>query len=285
MRVNLPWAVVLVLLGMWAFNWPEAEDFSDSVRYAVFQDGIPISDSAGNPLLYATEVEAGMALQKAANDNPQSMFSVKPEGEWLVAPQEDGIPVTPRPLETRLVWDYDCTGDAAPIVAKPLDGAVLNRTFFCVEVKLGFKPHHVIFKQNGTVQRRENYLPYTVAYTYVAGQTVLEAVVYSTETTIAEVIEARFLIDVNAGSTPNPAPLVSVTFEWTAPTSREDGTPLRPEEIANFALLWAQSRVLLDGSDTSATRTFPPGDYEFSMTAIDTTGLESLPSDTLRVSL
>jgi len=282
------WAVIP--LAIWAFHLPSAEDFTAAVRYSVYQDGIPITGSDGVPFLYATEVEAGMALQKAANENPQSQFSVRPEGQWVLAPQESGEPYTPTtatppPLEDRLVWDYACTSDNAPQVPKRLDGAVVTSSYICVEVLLSFKPHHVIFKSNGATQRRENYYPYTSGYEYNPGQTVVEAVVYSTEDSIQEVIEATFVIDLTANTSPDPAPLISVTFEWTAPDSREDGTPLRPDEIANFALLWAGSRVLLDGTARTTTRVFPPGDYTFAMTAIDLDGRESVPSEPERVSL
>lgn len=261
----------------------------DTVRYGVWQDGIPITDSTGKPLLYATEVEAGMALQKVATEQPQSEFKVVPEGEWLVPPQESGNPPSPEPapvLETRLVYDATSRGDNAPSTLYQLDGSTLPAdTKLYVEVLLDYRPHHVLFSVNGKVIRRENVYPYTHAGSYAAGSYLLEAIVYQTEDLVKEVVSAKFVANSTASTTPDPAPLTTVEFQWTAPESREDGTPLRPEEIANFALLWAGSRVLLPGTERSAARAFPSGSYEFSMTAIDLAGLESVPSESVKVSL
>lgn len=94
------------------------------------------------------------------------------------------------------------------------------------------------------------------------------------------------------------APLVfavdSKTFEWDAPTEREDGTVLPDVEIAEFRIycdgvaspIWVQTNEPND-SDTwlSPEGTFALGTHSCYATAVDTGGRESVPSNAVPFSV
>jgi hypothetical protein len=75
----------------------------------------------------------------------------------------------------------------------------------------------------------------------------------------------------------------SADLSWVAPTTRDDGSPLLPSEIAGYVLYYGpeqggyNSSVRIDDpSTTSLTVTdLPAGTYYFVVTARDTTGNES----------
>ena len=71
-----------------------------------------------------------------------------------------------------------------------------------------------------------------------------------------------------------------LTITWTAPTSRQNGRPLKPDDIARYEL---QARVngapdfstIADPPSTATTAVLDspaPGDYEFRIRAIEKNG-------------
>ena len=76
----------------------------------------------------------------------------------------------------------------------------------------------------------------------------------------------------------------SLTVTWTAPTEREDGTPLPASEIAGYRLMrWfngaEQPEVSLASIPSVATLDVQPGKHCVAMRTVDTDGLESAPTD------
>ena len=76
----------------------------------------------------------------------------------------------------------------------------------------------------------------------------------------------------------------TVTFEWTTPTQREDNTALPLSEIANFRVAYtangaAQTPFTVANSATTHTlNNVAAGRYCFTITTVDTDGLESVPT-------
>ena len=73
------------------------------------------------------------------------------------------------------------------------------------------------------------------------------------------------------------------TLEWTAPVTREDGTPMSLAEIGGFRIYYGKSVAsytktvdVTDGTATTATMIdVPAGNYFIVMTTYDTEGRES----------
>lgn len=90
-----------------------------------------------------------------------------------------------------------------------------------------------------------------------------------------------------AGQTP--------TLNWNAPMNRVDGTKLYPGEIEGYRIYYRRSQASNSGfqshfiespSQTSWTPTpLEGGTYNFAVSTVDTTGLESPRSETLRVTI
>jgi hypothetical protein len=83
------------------------------------------------------------------------------------------------------------------------------------------------------------------------------------------------------------------TLRWEAPTFREDGSDLDSGDITEYRVYYrlrhqtsvtAISRPVTEGTSFTLNQ-FKPGAYEFSITAIDSEGLESRRSDELGVNL
>ena len=85
----------------------------------------------------------------------------------------------------------------------------------------------------------------------------------------------------------------TVTLDWKAPLTRVDGSKLYPGEIDGYRIYYRQSgdpdfdvRVI---EDANTTRWQPSGlasgDYQFAVSTVDTSGLESARSETLRVTI
>lgn len=83
------------------------------------------------------------------------------------------------------------------------------------------------------------------------------------------------------------------TLNWTAPLTREDGSPLYVGEISGYRIYYRlrhQDRfqeIFLKGSDRTsyALDSLAPGAYEFTITTLDDDGRESRRSDTVEVDL
>jgi len=80
-----------------------------------------------------------------------------------------------------------------------------------------------------------------------------------------------------------------IQFSWNKPTTRADGTTLKPEEIQKYRLykldpVTKQMVFLTDiggFQETQAVYNFPPGSYTFKMSTVDTNNLEGAMSDSI----
>jgi hypothetical protein len=82
----------------------------------------------------------------------------------------------------------------------------------------------------------------------------------------------------------NPAPIQgdgTAKISWVAPTQREDGKTLSRSEIKEFRIYWGldttynRTTVVAGGLNEHTIIGLSPGTYNFRMTAVDTSGLES----------
>ena len=101
------------------------------------------------------------------------------------------------------------------------------------------------------------------------------------------------------GETPsavNPTDSESITaptLHWDAPLTREDGSRLYASDISGYRIYYRLRHtdnyevISLSGDDITRYQLegFPPGAYEFSITALDDSGLESQRSDPITVDL
>lgn len=82
-------------------------------------------------------------------------------------------------------------------------------------------------------------------------------------------------------------------LRWNAPMTREDGSALAPGQIAGFRIYYRlrhqASYQVIRIDSPAVTRfsldSFPAGAYEFSITTVDTEGLESRRSEPVAVDL
>lgn len=88
---------------------------------------------------------------------------------------------------------------------------------------------------------------------------------------------------------PNPIP----TLVWQAPTTREDGTGLSPNEISQYRIYYKRTsasqyqviKLTNPGMTELSLSGFASGIYDFEITAVDTNGLESPPSQKVEVTI
>lgn len=83
------------------------------------------------------------------------------------------------------------------------------------------------------------------------------------------------------------------TLNWTAPLTREDGSPLYVGEISGYRIYYRLrhqdkfQEIFLKGSDSTSYTldSLAPGAYEFTITTLDDDGRESRRSDAVEVDL
>ncbi len=84
------------------------------------------------------------------------------------------------------------------------------------------------------------------------------------------------------------------TLNWDAPLTRVDGSKLYPGEIQGYRVYYRRPgeagfrvHAINDASKTEwqPTHHLPAGDYVFAVSTMDTSGLESARSETLRVTI
>ena len=83
------------------------------------------------------------------------------------------------------------------------------------------------------------------------------------------------------------------TLDWDAPLTRVDGSKLYPGEIQGYRVYYRQPddvefRVhTIDEASTTRWQpdSLPSGEYLFAVSTLDTSGLESARSETLRVTI
>ena len=86
----------------------------------------------------------------------------------------------------------------------------------------------------------------------------------------------------------NAAGAQRYSITWEAPTSREDGTPITATEIAEYRLYCEGKMTSIPSTPTEyvagVEEVLPSkGTHSCHMTAVDTAGLEGLPSDSFEL--
>jgi len=83
-----------------------------------------------------------------------------------------------------------------------------------------------------------------------------------------------------------PALAETVQLGWNMPTTREDGTPITPGEVASYTAYINDVESVADipGADTLLIIALQSGDQILTMTTIDIDGRESMPSNAVLLS-
>lgn len=97
--------------------------------------------------------------------------------------------------------------------------------------------------------------------------------------------------DPGGSDTAQASPYVNPKLSWSAPATREDGSRLYPGEISGYRLYYrlrhqsSFQTITLQGAETTqfSLDRLRPGAYEFSVTTIDSDGLESRRSGLVSV--
>ncbi len=84
--------------------------------------------------------------------------------------------------------------------------------------------------------------------------------------------------------------MATSTLTWTPPTTRTDGTPLTPDQIANATIFDDAATPPMIGTVTGAAGTFMTpvlsvGIHNFTVVTNDTTGHSSAPSNVASVTV
>lgn len=95
---------------------------------------------------------------------------------------------------------------------------------------------------------------------------------------------------IDTGSVSGQTEKGSIELQWTAPSTRADGTPLSLADISGYRIYYGASAgnypysaEVADGTETSATLTdIPVGTYYLAMTTYDVAGRESGYSSAIR---
>jgi len=197
-------------------------------------------------------------------------------------PQEPQAPSDP--TFGTIIFGHTGNSEGKPTNGQTLyDQALIAPGEIFLEVlTAGQSIHHMVWYDNGTKIRRENYAPYTARHTLTAGRHQIAAILYSSETQIIGTYRVEFFVGDGGASVEPQAPaeqqLVSVQVEWTPPQTRENGEPLAPGAIALYYLMVNSDSYTVPGSQSSYVLKLPSGDYVASLIAEDTAGLQSEPS-------
>ena len=185
----------------------------------------------------------------------------------------------------KLLFGHTGNADAQPINGQPLYDQIVVQpgpVFLEVAVK---NIHHMVWYDNGVVIRRENAWPYTTRYSLTAGQHKIEARIYSSET----VVSAKYTVDIYAadgGAAVEPAPSgKQVVIEWAPPTARENGQPIKIEEIAEYILEVGNDILKIPAPAVKHSLWLPAGTYLIALSVVDTDGLQSDKSGPVQITL
>lgn len=185
--------------------------------------------------------------------------------QWSSEARDDGTLVNPSPL-------YDQTALPSGRVYVQLLVAQASRVeFYSGSVRIG----------------TDWSAPYTYSGNPVPGQYLLTAIAYRQGQAAPEMHSVLvFVLDGAAEADVPPAfQIREVIVEWEPPLSREDGTPLSPDELSEYRLMVNDYEVIIPAPASQAHLDLPPGDYVFVISVTDTGGLESLPSDPVAASI
>ena len=199
------------------------------------------------------------------------------------APPTPAPPPVPPPTPAQIfTWSHETRGDNAPLNPQPLyDQAVISPGQIYIEALVG-RVHRVDFFNGAAKLRTERYYPYTHWAELTPGEYHLIAYVYSDDQTLAATHEVKFFVADGGASLPTEH---NVVVEWIAPTTRENGEPLSSDELSRYRLRYGDVETFVDAPNTRIELNLPSGEYEFTVSAIDTDGLESDPSNPVAIRL
>lgn len=196
-------------------------------------------------------------------------------------------PTLPAETQNVFTWSHETRGSNAPLNPQPLyDQTVLSPGQIYLEVLVG-RVHHVDWFNGGKKLRTERVYPYTHWGTLSVGSYNFVAKVYSDDTTLIATHEVFVYVadgGADAGGTGSAGDIAGSTgtheviIQWEPPTSRENGEALPAQELAGFNLLVNTDRIYIPAPTNTYTLTLPAGQYVFTITALDLSGLESAPS-------
>lgn len=231
-------------------------------------------------LLIAAPVTAGYQVYK---DGEVVADCVAP-ATTSPPPSDTTAPPSNDPTFGTILFSRTGKSDGSPINGQVLyDQALLAPGTVYLEVlTTGQSIHHMVWYDNGTKIRRENFIPYTASHTLTTGKHQIAAILYSSETQLIGTYRVEFFVGDGGASVEPQAPaeqqLVRVEFQWTPPQTRENGEPLAPGAIALYYLRVNADSYTVPGSQSSYVLELPSGDYVASLIAEDTAGLQSQPS-------
>lgn len=207
-------------------------------------------------------------------------------------------PSPPPDTQTVFTWSHETRGDQAPLNPQPLyDQTVLSPGQIYIEVLVG-RVHHVDWFDGSKKLRTERVYPYTHSGTLSVGSYDFIAKVYSDDTTLIATHKVFVYVAYGgadaggtgsagdtAGDTTGGTGTHEVIVQWEPPTSRENGEALSAQELAGYNLLVNTDRVFIPAPANTHTLTLPTGQYVLTITALDSSGLESAPSEPVSLQL
>ena len=267
--MRIPFLILLTLVSTLA---------TANVRYSLTQDGQPVYNPNGKPLVFDDPVEAGIALAIEAAGAPESLFEVTASGSWSwQTPGE--LP----PLElTALTWRSP-GGTAAA-----LDHATVPQGPVVFQATTSDNVARVEWV-NAANPKEVWYTSWQAPFKWSVDLSQVPPGEYGIMVRLVghdgrvRAYRVTVTVDKALGQT------FAVTVEWDPPQAREDGTPLTTEELAGYTLRVQSPPVtgpvheqFIPGGATRAHEmTLSPAMYQVQLVAVDTQGLRSDPSDPL----
>ena len=238
-----------IILAMALLALPAAAD------YSIYVDGKKVADCVAP----AAEQQPAPAYTPAPGDNTM--------GTMLFGrtAKDNGSPINPE-----LVYDQLML---APGLAffEMLDG--------------GTTIHHMLWYVDGTLDRRENYYPYTTKLDLAPGQHLITVEVYATETQLLATYGVSVFVGDGGAAVDPAASGREVVVEWTEPTSRENGEPLKIGDLAEYILEVNSDTIKIPAPSSRHTLWLPSGTYLIAISVVDTDGLRSEKSVPIEITL
>lgn len=229
--------------------------------YVIQREGEDLGDGHGGTLAYDDPVVAGVVMERIATEDPLARYRiVQRGGSWGVAHGDDGGGMTLTPADIGVAQGgFSGTAPDAELRAGPATFQIASHG-------------DVQWYLNGAQVGEGGAL--TIDLT--AGYHELSVVIFAQDGSTQSI---EVPLSVSPGT-------ISTRLEWTIPASREDGTPLPPEELCCYQVQYVMGNTLnyisVSGGHTSQLdMELEPGFYRFSVVAIDIGGLVSQPSETI----